>query len=600
VVASSNKIRKIDAVTNIITTVAGTGMAGYTGDGGPAISATFNGIFGICIDIPGNIYLVDQGNNVIRKVAAGTGTVTTIAGTGTPGYSGDGGLAILATLNKPVTICVGPASDIYFTDQGGGMYNSRIREISATTGIISTIAGSTSAYPVFGGLALSTWLGEVTGLCMSKGSHELYCNEISCSCRRMDMVTDTIYAVGGNFGIESFSDKVDANLSWMNNPYGLCMDVADNIYVADNYNNRIRKLIQLTHTPSFAYGKGQSLSVCPGVATPLDSLLAITDMDSAQTETWTVVTAPAHGTLSGFPMTASSMGTSAITTPGGASYTMPSLYTGTDSFQVKVSDGTLSEIVTIYVSMPGAGNVSGANSVCLGSTSSIFDDVSGGTWSTSDPTVATISASGIVTGINPGTASIMYSVFTACGFTMTSLKVITIEQLPTPGAMAITGSGSVCTGATIILADPIGGGAWTMSNPNATVSGTGIVTGVSAGLATVLYAVTNSCGTATATHDIEIADCGALGIRANSSAPEIRVFPNPASSALNVAWSALQQGAGSISIADVTGRVVLRNELTVSGDGAIELNISGLKDGVYLLSFNAGSFNFVDKVVISK
>jgi len=117
VVSYSDHVRKIDAVSHTITTVAGTWANGYGGDGGPATAARFNSIAGICTDNTGNIYLVDKDNNCVRRVDAGTGIVTTAAGKALiPGYTGDGGPATAATLNYPLSICMNSAGDIFFAD----------------------------------------------------------------------------------------------------------------------------------------------------------------------------------------------------------------------------------------------------------------------------------------------------------------------------------------------------------------------------------------------------------------------------------------------------------------------------------------------------
>ncbi len=129
--STGNQVRVVSAATGLITTVAGTGTAGYSGDGGLANAANLNQPGGICLDAAGNIYVVDGGRAVwsgsgslptyIRKITAATGIITTIAGTSTPGYSGDGGLATAAQIQSSIAICVNAAGDIYFSDQPGAL-----------------------------------------------------------------------------------------------------------------------------------------------------------------------------------------------------------------------------------------------------------------------------------------------------------------------------------------------------------------------------------------------------------------------------------------------------------------------------------------------
>ncbi len=158
----NNKVRKVEYSTGIITTFAGIGSStysggyvGYSGDGGSATNAQFSGIAYCFADTIGNLFICDQWNHVVRKVDAITGIVTTIAGNGTVGYSGDGGLAINAQLNQPVGIFVDDRENIFIAEYGDGV----IRKIDGTSGNISTIAGTgTRGYSGDGGPATAAEL----------------------------------------------------------------------------------------------------------------------------------------------------------------------------------------------------------------------------------------------------------------------------------------------------------------------------------------------------------------------------------------------------------------------------------------------------------
>jgi len=596
VVASSNKVRRIDAVTHIITTVAGTGVAGFSGDGGPAISATFNGICGICIDASGNLYLVDQGNYCIRKVAAGTGLVTTIAGTpGVGGFTGDGGPAIAATLSTPTAITVNPAGDVFVADQSGYLgFNAQLRKIDAGTGIITTIAGGTTGGAIFGVPLMSTWLADVTGLCIDRHGN-FFCNEVSCSCRRLDMSTDSSYAVGGDFYTESYSDNLNSTLSYMDNPYGICVDAMENLYVADNFNNRIRKLIQVTSTPTFAYGQGAYLATCPGATVVFDSMLTITDLEAGQTETFTVISAPTHGTLSGFPATAVSNGTVSITRPSGLSYTA-STYVGSDSFQVQVSDGGLADTFTIYV-VSGTSSITGVSTMCTGTTVALSNDDATGAWTTSNSN-ATISADGVITATTAGTDTALYTVTNTCGTVAAELS-LTINTVPDAGAITST-TANICKGSSLVLADVVAGGTWHASNANVSISGTGALSALSVGADTVFYTVTNSCGNNSASEVITVTPCDATGVALVSYAVP-NLFPNPASSSINVQWDALLTGSVNISIADLAGRVVSSSQLSATGTNAAVVDVSALQNGIYLLTMSSADMqHFTYKVAVNK
>ena len=136
---ANNRIREVAAGTNIVSTFAGNGTAGFGGDGGPATSAELQSPVGVAVDSAGNLYIADQGNNVIRKVA-NNGTITTVAGNNAEGYSGDNGQATNATLYAPAGVALDSAGNLYIADQG----NNRVRMVN-TTGTITTFAGTGTA-----------------------------------------------------------------------------------------------------------------------------------------------------------------------------------------------------------------------------------------------------------------------------------------------------------------------------------------------------------------------------------------------------------------------------------------------------------------------
>ena len=139
----NDRIREVNASTGIITTVAGTGATGYTGDGHAATNATLNNPTGIAVDAAGDIFIADEGNHVVREVNAATGVITTVAGTGVAGYSGDGNAATSAMLYNDESVAVDAQGDLFITDYYQGQ-SARIREVNASTGTISTVAGGGS------------------------------------------------------------------------------------------------------------------------------------------------------------------------------------------------------------------------------------------------------------------------------------------------------------------------------------------------------------------------------------------------------------------------------------------------------------------------
>jgi trimeric autotransporter adhesin len=148
-------VRKVDIATGIITTVCGSGINGFYGDGGPATAAKMQAIGSICLDNHNNIYIPDYSNHRIRKVTASTGIISTIAGNGMNGYTGDSSAATAAELSYPSSVCADAAGNIYFTEHG----NHTVRRIDAQTGIITTVAGrGTYGYSGDNGAATAAYL----------------------------------------------------------------------------------------------------------------------------------------------------------------------------------------------------------------------------------------------------------------------------------------------------------------------------------------------------------------------------------------------------------------------------------------------------------
>jgi hypothetical protein len=132
---ANNRIRKVDAATGIMTTVAGSGAAGYCGDGVPATSACLNRPAGVTLDASGNVFVADAANNRIRKVDAATGIMTTVAGNGTAGYCGDGVPATSACLNRPARVTLDAAGNLFIADT----LNRRIRKVEASPDVLGAL-----------------------------------------------------------------------------------------------------------------------------------------------------------------------------------------------------------------------------------------------------------------------------------------------------------------------------------------------------------------------------------------------------------------------------------------------------------------------------
>lgn len=235
-------IRKINRTTNIVTTVCGSGGGGFGGDAGPATAANLEQPEGVWVDKQGNIYVVDKGNQRVRKVDVLTGIISTVAGNGTNGYSGDGGLAVNTRLSFPRGVCSDDAGNVYIADYG----NNRIRKVEHTTGIITTIAGTGAAgYTGDGGPATAATLVSPYGLYWSSQGR-LYIADYGNNVVRAISADGTIRTVAGS-GLYGFSGDGGSALSaTFQGPKAVYVDDSEYLYIADSENSAIRKV-----TPSF-------------------------------------------------------------------------------------------------------------------------------------------------------------------------------------------------------------------------------------------------------------------------------------------------------------------------------------------------------------
>ena len=228
-----NCIRKINK-NGIINTVVGNGQWGYGGDGGEAIKAELEGFGGMVIDLHGNIYIADINNQRIRKVNS-LGIITTVAGNGELGFSGDGGEATNATLNYPERVVVDSEGNLYFSD----IDNNRIRKIS-TSGIITTVVGNGNAgFSGDGGQATAAELNRPLGLAIDS-KNNLYISDLSNNRIRKVNNLGIISTVAGN-GLFGFSgDDGQATSAQLSFAYNIAVDSHGNLYISDNKNERVR------------------------------------------------------------------------------------------------------------------------------------------------------------------------------------------------------------------------------------------------------------------------------------------------------------------------------------------------------------------------
>ncbi|MCS6863773.1 MAG: hypothetical protein RMJ56_17105 [Gemmataceae bacterium] len=252
----NHRVRKVDAKTGIITTVAGNGQKGFAGDGGKATEASLNEPYGVKVDSDGNLYIVDRLNYCIRKVDAKTGIISTVAGTGgKSGYAGDGGPAHQALLVEPNGICLDQRGQLYIADVAG----HRIRVVDLKTGTINTLLGNGKGVTAGDGGPLkdATTFGPRAVAMHPDGSLILVERNGHCV-RRLDLARGTISRFAGT-GRRGYSgDGGKALEATFDGPKELDIDNDGNVYIVDTENEAIRRIDAKTGIITTIAGKGRT------------------------------------------------------------------------------------------------------------------------------------------------------------------------------------------------------------------------------------------------------------------------------------------------------------------------------------------------------
>lgn len=523
---NNHRIRKTD-VAGVITTIAGTGAPAFSGDGGAATAAAFNNPIGLAVDASGNIYVADRNNNRIRKISA-AGIITTVAGTGGIAYTGDGGAATAATLNYPTGINVDAAGNVYIADEN----NNVIRKITVSSGNISTVAGTgTAGFSGDLGAATSAKLDHPKDVYVN-GTGEIFIADFNNHRIRRVNTSGNISTFAG-VGIPGFSGDGGAAMSaQLDHPLYVWGDTATgDLFITDSWNNRVRKINAAGNITTIA-GNGTYGFSGDGAAA-----------------------------------TAAKIANPSVTTDA--------------SGTIYLCDEGNHRIRKITPAPP---SLSGFQFVCDGGDTTIFvSTVTGGTWSSSDVSIATVDAAGIITGVAPGSATISYIATSGVG-----TRPVSVSATP-----AISGTYSVCVGATTALSASIPGGFWaSLSSATATVDASGLVTGVAADTVSIGYVIVS-----TGCYAIEIVTvdpCIPTNVEpvAGSS---ISIFPNPASE--NIIMELPCRGM-EVIITDVLGKQVFSEKNTLAKN--ISCDVSTFPSGNYIVKAMGDGRVFRSIIVVQR
>ncbi len=527
----NNRIRKINPA-GIITTVAGNGSEGYSADGISATASWLDLPWGIAVDGAGNLFIGDRENHRIRKVNT-SGIISTIAGTGLWGYSGDGGPAVSAQVNGPRGVIVDKVGNVYFADAE----NHRVRKIN-TSGVISTFAGN--GYPSYlgdGGPATAANLFYPSGLAMDTIGNIFIADQYNHRIRKVN-TAGIITTVAGNGTHGYTTDGIAATASEINYPLGVAVDLAGNIYIGDEDNSRIRKV-----------------------------------------NTAGIISTIAGTGAAGFSGDGYAATTAQVNRPDGVAVDAAG--------NIYIADEINHCIREITTPLPP---IEGPATVCLDSNITLTDSIPGGVWSSGNPAVAGIgSSSGIVSGGSPGVDTITYRLglkFVTTVITVNPLPLLSSTLTPpslcdtaffdytptslTPGTI-FSWSRSALTG----ISNPANSG---IGNPHE------LLTDTTSGPVTVTYVYTLDAGGCNNTQNviviIEPCNPSLMIIPASSKNQSISIHPNPVTTTLTLSS---QTKIISVTITDLPGKIVFSKSFNSQ---QVEINVNNLPSGVYLLKIN--------------
>jgi hypothetical protein len=434
-------IRKID-VTGIISTFAGNGVGGFTGDGGPATAA---GLYcdqgGAAMDAAGNVYIADYNNQRVRMVNT-AGIISTFAGNGTAAYSGDGGQATDASLNYPVSLVVDAAGNVYISDN----YDNHIRMVN-TAGIISTFAGTVAGYSGDGGQAAAAKINGPQAISIDAAGN-IYFSDGSNSRVRMINTAGVITTIAGD-GTQGYTgDGGQATAAEFRPLGGLAADAAGNVYLADPSNSRIRIVsAPLTITVN-------SPTICTSASATLTATGATTYSWSTGATTASIVVSPTTAT---------------VYTVSGVSGNS----TGVATTTVTIAAPTIT--------------TSGSTTICAGSSAAITAaGVTTYTW-------APATGLDVTTGPNVNASPTVNTTYTVSGTDAngcTAYDTLSITTNPLPIVTAVAASPSICSGAnTNITASGASTYSW---QPGASLSSTISVNVISFPIVSTTYTLTGT------------------------------------------------------------------------------------------------------------
>lgn len=540
------RVRKIDgAHADAISTIIGNGTFGYSGDGGAASAAQISVPHGLIVDVNGSIYLTANSNHVIRKIN-NSGVISNFAGTGIMGYSGDGGQATNAKLNRPRTVKTDKVGNLYVTDVG----NNCIRKID-TSGIITTVAGTgVAGFSGDGGAATAAKLNGPTSIALDSIGN-LYVYDDSNFRVRKISTAGIITTIAGVGTLGSAGDGGPATAAQLNG-VEIAFDNNGNLFIVDY--NRIREVIAQTGITTTVVGDGTGSFIGDGGPASAAEIfgphsivfdkagnLFITDLANQRVRKVTMpvitIASSVHDTICA--------GTHVVFTATVTNDAMPPIY------QWKVNSLNVGADTSVYVT----------------------DTLHNGD---------TVSC-------------VLTYFFGDTNRRVSNRIIITVDSFP-PSAGSIEGGDYVCVGSSIPLIVSSTGGVWRAVNSRATVSTTsGVVTGVSPGADTIVYRVANACGADSVLHIVTVKPCNAGVLPAGQREELIDIYPNPNEGDFTILLLGNAEPA-YVTVTNLLGEKV-KEIVTATDKAEVRLDVPG---GVYFVSTVLGGSVYYRKIVVKR
>ncbi len=526
----------------IVTVTASSSIHGITGNPSTCVGSTRT----LMDSTSGGHW--SSSNTSIASVGSSTGVVTGIAaGTCTITYSVGTSIATVTFTVNPVapitgTTTISTGTVTTFSDAvGGGTWlssNTAVATVGSATGIVTGVsAGTCTIYYITPG---TCYLYVIVTVTATTAIHTISGTASACVGNTSTLTDAT---AGGHWS------SSNAAVATVGSSTGVVTAVSAGTCTITYMVGTSIATITFTVNPEAPISGGSTVDVGS----------ALTLSDAVSGGTWISSNA-------------------GVATVGSTSGVVTGVAAGTATIYYRTSAPCYSYVIVTVTASTSVHTISGTAEACEGSTRTLTDATAGGHWSSSNASVATVgSSTGVVTGVSAGTCTITYMVGTA---------IATITFTVNTAAATVSGSSTVPEGATITLSDAVTGGTWSSNNTGvATVgSSTGVVTGVAPGTATIYYVTPGGCYTY---HIVTV-----TATTPSPAAPLLRLYPNPASSVINISWHDIEPGEGQLTISDMSGHVIYNSAIDIStptGQVQVQVPVSGMENGIYLFDIVSGT-----------